>query len=134
MKPSGLDPVAIHTVAAIRAACAALPHSRETFPFGAATLVFKVGGKMYALTDIHAESLSLSLKVRLERGEALRAEHAAITPGYHLNKRHWITLQLDSVPGDLACELLAESHALVLAGLTRAQRAELAASALESET
>ena len=118
-----MEPSSLNSVAAVRAECAALPHSRETFPFGAATLVFKVGGKMYALTDIHAESLSLSLKVSPERGEALRAEYAAITPGDHLNKRHWITLRLDGVPDELARELLAESYVLVLAGLTRAQRA-----------
>lgn len=123
MKPSGLD-----SVAALRAACAALPHSRETFPFGEATLVFKVGDKMYALTDIHAESLRLSLKVLPERGEALRTTYPAITLGDHLNKRHWITLRLEGVPNDLARELLQGSYALVLAGLTRAQRAELAAS------
>ncbi|GAA4009193.1 MmcQ/YjbR family DNA-binding protein [Deinococcus rubellus] len=121
MKTSGLD-----SVAAVRAECAALPHSRETFPFGEATLVFKVGGKMYALTDIHADSLSLSLKVLPERGEALRTAYPAITPGDHLNKRHWITLRLDAVPDALARELLTDSYALVLAGLTRAQRAELA--------
>jgi predicted DNA-binding protein (MmcQ/YjbR family) len=117
------------SVAAIRACCAALPHSRETFPFGLGTLVFKVGpdsgGKMYALTDIQAEELSVSLKVRPERGDELRMAYPAITPGYHLNKRHWISVRLDGVPGELVRTLLADSHALVYASLTRAQRLEL---------
>ncbi len=113
------------SVAAIREVCAALAHSQETFPFGAAPLVFKVGGKMYALTDIQAEPLTLSLKVPPERGEQLRAEFPAITPGYHLNKRHWVTLHLGGVPDKLARTLLRESYALVVGGLTRAQRAEL---------
>ncbi|MFC3833181.1 MULTISPECIES: MmcQ/YjbR family DNA-binding protein [Deinococcus] len=116
----------MQSIADVRAACAALPHSQETFPFGPTTLVFKVAGKMYALTDIHADPVTVSVKVRPERGDELRAAHDAITPGYHLNKRHWITVTLDGrVPGDLVRELLAGSHALVVAGLTRAQRAEL---------
>ncbi|PTA68344.1 MmcQ/YjbR family DNA-binding protein [Deinococcus arcticus] len=114
------------SMAELRAACAALTGSQETFPFDATTLVFKVGGKMYALTDLQAEPLSLSLKVRPDHGEALRAEWPAIVPGYHLNKRHWITVTLDSrVPGELVLELLSGSHALVVAGLTRTARAEL---------
>lgn len=116
----------MHTVADLRAACAALPGSTETFPFGASTLVFKVAGRMYALTDIQAEPLSLSLKCDPARAERLRAEHAAITPGYHLNKRHWNTLTLDGQLTDaLVAELLRHSYDLVVAGLTRAQRAEL---------
>ncbi|PNY80266.1 MmcQ/YjbR family DNA-binding protein [Deinococcus koreensis] len=116
----------MQTIADIRAACAALPHTQETFPFDATTLVFKVGGKMYALTDIQADPLTLSLKVRPERGDELRAAHDAIGPGYHLHKRHWITLILDGrLPGDLVAELLAGSHALVVGGMTRAGRAAL---------
>lgn len=116
----------MHTVTEIRATCARLPGSRETFPFGATTLVFKVGGKMYALTDLTGDPVTLSLKVRPEHGEALRAGYAAIRPGYHLNKRHWVTVTLDgTVPGPLLHRLLTGSHALVVAGLTRAQRAEV---------
>ena len=120
----------MRSVSDLRAACAALPHSHETFPFGMDTLVWKVGGpetaKMYALTGINDDPLTLSLKVRPEHGDQLRAAHPAIVPGYHLNKRHWVTVTLDgSVPDDLVQELLAGSHALVWASLTRAQRAEL---------
>lgn len=116
----------MHSIADVRAACAALPGSAETFPFDATTLVFKVGGKMYALTGITGDPVTLSLKVRPEHGEELRAEHPAITPGYHLNKRHWITVTLDgTVPDDLLRDLLTGSHALVVASLTRAGRAEL---------
>ncbi len=116
----------MQTVAELRAACGRLACSQETFPFGPGTLVFKVGGKVYALSDITADPVKLSLKVRPEYGEVLRADHDAIVPGYHLNKRHWITLTLDgSLPGALVSELLGGSHALVVAGLTRAGRAEL---------
>lgn len=120
----------MRSIGEVRAAAAALPHSRETFPFDETTLVFKVGGpgsgKMYALTDILADPPSLSVKVTPERGDELRAEYPAVQPGYHLNKRHWITVTLDgTVPGALLRELLAGSHALVVRGLTRAERAEL---------
>lgn len=110
----------------IREACAQLPHSQETFPFDATTLVFKVGGKMYALTDIGSEPVTISLKVRPERGDDLRAEYDAITPGYHLNKRHWVTVTLDgSVPDDLLHDLLSGSYALVVKGLTKAEQSVL---------
>ncbi len=113
-------------MAELRETCARLPRSEETFPFGQDTLVFKVGGKIYALTDMAADPLTLSLKVRPPQGEDLRAAHDAIAPGYHLNKRHWITVTLDgSVPDALLEALLEGSYALVTAGLTRAQRAEL---------
>lgn len=112
-------------VADIRELCAELPLSQETFPFGMSALVFKVSGKMYALLDIQAEPLQMSLKVLPERAEALRLEYPAITAGYHLNKRHWITVVLEGVPSELAHELLTASYALVVQGLTRAQRAEL---------
>ncbi|SMB96112.1 MmcQ/YjbR family DNA-binding protein [Deinococcus hopiensis] len=113
-------------IADVRALCAELTGSQETFPFGAATLVFKVGGKMYALTDLQGDPVALSVKVRPEYGEELRAAHGAITPGHHLNKRHWVTLRLDgTLPKGLATELLRESHTLVVKGLTKAQRAAL---------
>ncbi|MFC5847135.1 MmcQ/YjbR family DNA-binding protein [Deinococcus petrolearius] len=115
----------MRTVADLRAACADLRGSQETFPFDASTLVFKVTGRMYALTDLGADPLTLSLKVRPEDGEALRAGYAGIAAGDHLNKRHWLTLTLDRGPEALATELLRGSYALVVAGLTRAQRREL---------
>ncbi|MDV6372993.1 MmcQ/YjbR family DNA-binding protein [Deinococcus arenicola] len=116
----------MQTVAQLREACGRLAHSQETFPFGPDTLVFKVGGKVYALSDIRADPLKLSLKVRPAQADELRAAHAAIVPGYHLNKRHWITATLDgTLPDALVEELLAGSHALVLKGMTRPARAEL---------
>lgn len=116
----------MQAMADVRAACAALPHSQETFPFDAATLVFEVGAKMYALMDIQSDPVTLSLKVRPEQGDELRAAHAALVPGYHLNKRHWVTLTLDgSLPPELDRALLAGSHALVARGLTRAVLAGL---------
>jgi predicted DNA-binding protein (MmcQ/YjbR family) len=116
----------MQTVTRLREACAHLPGSAETFPFGLDTLVLKVGGKMYALIGLNGEPLTLSLKCDPERAEALRRGHEQITPGYHLSKQHWNTLTLDGgLPDSLIAELLAHSYALVVASLTRAQRAEL---------
>ncbi|ACO46925.1 MmcQ/YjbR family DNA-binding protein [Deinococcus deserti] len=116
----------MQSVTELRAACAVLPQTQETFPFDASTLVFKAGGKMYALTDIHGDPLTVSLKVQPEYGQELRAAYPAIQPSYHLNKRHWVTLILDgSVPDPLVNELLTGSHALVIRGLTRSAREEL---------
>ncbi|MDL2344864.1 MmcQ/YjbR family DNA-binding protein [Deinococcus sp. MIMF12] len=110
----------MHSTADVRGVCASLPGSRETFPFDAAALVFKVAGKMYALTDLTADPVTLPLKVRPQDGEALRAAYPAVQPGSHLNKRHWVTVTLDgTVPGEMVRELLEASHALVVAGLIR---------------
>ena len=122
-------------MAGVRTACQQLPGSRETFPFDAHTLVLKVGGKMYALLALDSDPLSLSLKCDPLRAEQLRQQFEQIVPGYHLNKRHWNTLRLDgTLPADLLAELLAHSHALVVASLTRAQRAEVFQPSLSSES
>lgn len=116
----------MQTITEVRAACGRFPGSAETFPFGLDTLVFKVGGKVYALAGLNSDPLTLSLKCDPVRAEALRAKHRQIVPGYHLNKRHWNTLTLDGhLPDGLVPELLEHSYRLVLGSLTKAQRAEI---------
>lgn len=61
----------------------------EDFPFDLATLTFKVCGKIFALTDITSKELSVNLKCRPEHAIHLRALYAQVTPGYHMNKKHW---------------------------------------------
>ena len=101
----------------------AKPGAVEEYPFGPDTLVPKVGGKMFALLYEEDGSARLSLKCDPEHGELLRATHPAIQPGYHLNKRHWITITADSsLPDDLVRDLVDESYALVVKGLPRAVR------------
>ena len=88
--------------------------AEETFPFNASTSVFKVGGKMFALSALSDEPLRVSVKCDPDYAEELREAHEAIIPGYHLNKRHWITVTLGGDAGDdLVRLLVAESHALV---------------------
>lgn len=112
--------------AAVRTCLAAFPGSIEDMPFGPDVLVFKVAGKMFALLPIVGEPPRVNLKCDPMRALALRAEYVSIQPGYHQDKKHWNTVLLDgSVPADLVVELIEHSYALVVAGLTRAQRAAL---------
>jgi predicted DNA-binding protein (MmcQ/YjbR family) len=100
--------------------CRGLKAATEGHPFGPEVLVFKVGGKVFAILD----QRSVSLKCDPAMAEALRENYAAVTAGYHLNKRHWNTVALDgSVPEDELRDWIEDSHALALASLTRAQRA-----------
>lgn len=110
----------------VRAALMAQPGAEETYPFDTVTLVAKVGGKMFALLGTTGSPLQLSLKVDPGFGDALRATYPAIQPGYHLNKRHWVTLTLDgSLEPALIHELIDGSYRLVVKGLPRAARAQL---------
>lgn len=108
------------------AACEAEPGATEEYPFGDDVAVFKVAGKMFALISLGGSPGSVSLKCDPELAVELRARHTAITEGYHLNKRHWISVELDeSVPDDELLELIDQSYDLVVARLTKARRAEL---------
>ena len=94
----------------------AVPQAVETFPFSEETSVLKTSGndKIFALSAVAAEPLSVSLKCDPENSVALREEFAQITPGYHLNKKHWISIVIDgSVPDELVEQLLRGSHELV---------------------
>lgn len=103
-----------------------LPGAVEDRPFGPDARVFKVAGKMYAILSDDRQPARVSLKVDPLEGEALRQTWAAITPGYHLNKRHWITVVLDgTLPNALLVELVRDSYDLVVRGLPRAARAAL---------
>lgn len=97
----------------------------SSYPFGPDALVYKVRGKMFALVD-QGEPSSVTLKCVPEDGELLVSQFAAIRPGYHMNKRHWLTIDLGGdVPEALLRDLAGDSYALVLRGLPRSVRAEL---------
>ncbi len=114
------------TANALRRWCLARPGATEEFPFGEQPAVFKVGGKMFALSALESRPLRVSLKCQPELGEGLRATYPAIQPGYHLNKRHWVTIILDgSVPDEMVLELLEDSYDLVVAALPARQRARI---------
>jgi predicted DNA-binding protein (MmcQ/YjbR family) len=111
---------------ALRQHCLSLPGAAETFPFGANTSVFKVAGKMFALSQLGADSLRVSVKCEPELAEALRVTHAAVLPGYHLNKRHWNTVIIDgSLPDEAIRDMIEDSYDLVVSSLSRARRLAL---------
>jgi predicted DNA-binding protein (MmcQ/YjbR family) len=112
--------------AELRDHCLSFNGAEETFPFGAKTSVFKVAGKMFALSQLGAEPLRVSLKCEPELAEGLRGAHAAVLPGYHLNKRHWNTVIIDgSLADDAIRDMIEDSYDLVVSKLPRARRRAL---------
>jgi predicted DNA-binding protein (MmcQ/YjbR family) len=112
--------------AALREWCLARPGATEEFPFGEGVSVFKVAGKMFALSSLGSRPLKVSLKCEPELAHQLRRSYPAIEPGYHLNKRHWNTVTLDSsLPDELVHDMLEDSYDLVVAGLPRVTRERL---------
>jgi predicted DNA-binding protein (MmcQ/YjbR family) len=110
----------------LRETCLAMPGAIEDFPFSPDNSVFKVAGKIFAISNLTAEPLRVSLKCEPGLAEQLRAGHAAITPGYHLNKRHWNTVVVDgSVPDAMVSDMIEDSYDLVVAALPRAKRRAL---------
>jgi predicted DNA-binding protein (MmcQ/YjbR family) len=108
----------------LKAACLAHRGAEEDFPFGPESSVFKVGGKVFAISRLDAEPLAVSLKCEPERASSLRAAYPAIIPGYHLNKRHWNTVTIDgSLDEQMVLDMIEDSYDLVVASLTKAQRA-----------
>ena len=109
----------------IRLLCLGLPGTSEEFPFDEDTLAFKVMGKIFLLTDIR-DFKSINLKCEPEKAIYLREKYAAVTPGFHMNKKHWNTVE---IPGDYTRNELSEwiqhSYQMVIKGLTAQQRKEL---------
>jgi predicted DNA-binding protein (MmcQ/YjbR family) len=115
--------------AELRDYCLSFAGAEETFPFGPETSVFKVAGKMFALARLGADSLRVSLKCEPALAEVLRGAHAAVLPGYHLNKRHWNTVVIDgSLSDDAISDMIEDSYDLVVSKLPRAHRCALGSS------
>lgn len=105
--------------------CLIKPGVTESFPFDETTLVFKVAGKMFALTDTD-DDFSVNLKCQPERSIELQEKYASVNPGYHMDKRHWITVKVDgSVPVETIRDLIDESYRLVVEKLSKKQRMSL---------
>lgn len=105
--------------------CIAKPGVTEAFPFDNKTLVFKVMGKMFALTGIETFN-SINLKCDPELALELREDFYSIKPGYHMSKKHWNTVEVDGdVIDKKIFELTDHSYELVVKGLTKKLRLEL---------
>jgi predicted DNA-binding protein (MmcQ/YjbR family) len=113
----------MRTPAELRACCLGFPGSAETFPFGPETSVFKVAGRMFALSRLRQNPLQVSLKCDPLLAVQLREANPAVAPGYHLNKRHWNTVTLDgSLPHQMVIDMIEDSYDLVVSRLTQSQR------------
>ncbi|MFC8146112.1 MmcQ/YjbR family DNA-binding protein [Streptomyces paradoxus] len=111
----------------LRAFCLSFNAAVEDFPFSPEISVFKVQGKLFALSYLDAHPLKANLKCDPEEAIRLRREHEGlIVPGWHMNKRHWNTVTIDGdLPDQLVRELIEDSYDLVVAGLPRADRLRL---------
>lgn len=111
---------------AFRDHCLAKPGATEDLPFGPDALTFKVGGKMFAITNLERLPLGVGLKGDPERWLDLRERYEGVTTGPYLNGKHWsLVLLQDDVPASLVLELADRSYDLVVAKLTRKERAAL---------
>ncbi len=94
--------------------CLSLPMSEETTPFDETTLVYKVGGKMFALADM-VDFTCVAVKCEPDQAIALRERYPEVTPGFHLNKRYWNDVRTDSdLPDRFIREQIRNSYMLVL--------------------
>ncbi|MBK8134596.1 MAG: MmcQ/YjbR family DNA-binding protein [Chloroflexi bacterium] len=109
----------------LRAYCNGLNGASEGFPFDETTLVFKVRGKMFALLalDQDADAPAINLKCEPTLAEMLRETYPAVTPGYHMSKRHWNTVRVDgSIPEPEIQDMIDHSYAEVVKGLPKKDR------------
>ena len=99
--------------------CLSKNGAEETFPFNPSALVFKVGGKMFALFDVDNFN-GINLKCNPERSIELRESYSGITSAFHMNKKHWITVKINQdVDSSLILELINHSYDLVHSSLSK---------------
>ena len=112
-------------IESFRTYCLSLKGTEEGLPFGPDTLVFKVMGKLFALTSIDTFT-SVNLKCDPEEAIELRERYDAVIPGYHMNKKHWNTVLMDGRISDaLVKEWTLKSYELVVKSLTKKMKEEL---------
>lgn len=103
--------------------CLSKPGVEEGFPFGEDTLVFKVGGKIFAITGLEAADFRVNLKCDPQYSIELREQHPQIIPGWHMNKQHWNTVYFeDGLSEDLLRSLIDHSYDLIYASLPKKVR------------
>lgn len=108
--------------------CLEKPETTEATPFDENTLVFKVAGKIFAITDMAEVDFKVNLKSDPEKAIELREKYDEVQPGYHMNKKHWNTVSFDgSLSIKLLKEMINESYLLVLQSLKKADRERIKA-------
>lgn len=107
--------------------CTSKPGVEETFPFDEQTLVFKVMGKMFALSGLEREPFQMNLKCDPDWAIELREEYVDIVEGWHMSKKHWNTVFGEGdIPEALYCKMIDHSYDLVVSKLTKKLKEELA--------
>ncbi len=110
----------------LREYCLSKPETSEGLPFDEETLVFKVAGKIFLLTNI-SDSSSMNVKCEPEYALQLREHYPEIQPGYHMNKKMWNTISLTgNLTKALILSLIDHSYQQVVKGLKKADRERLA--------
>jgi predicted DNA-binding protein (MmcQ/YjbR family) len=113
-------------VETLREYCLAKSGTTESFPFDEVTLVIKVMNKMFILISLEHTPPSTNLKCDPDHAEILREKYPQITPGFHMSKKHWNTVQLEDGLTDIFIQkLVDESYDLVVAGLKKAEKEAL---------
>ena len=104
--------------------CLSLNGCTIDFPFDADTMVFRVANKMFLLTDISKENLSINVKCDPQLAIILREEYKSCIPGYHMNKKHWNTIICDKrIDNSLLFGWIDDSYELVYKGLSQKMKA-----------
>ncbi|WP_031527054.1 MmcQ/YjbR family DNA-binding protein [Dyadobacter crusticola] len=112
----------------LREFCLKQPGVTEELPFGPDTLVFKVKGKVFLLTSLDSPQLGFNVKCDPEKAAELREQYPDVQPGYHMNKKHWNTVNVTgSISSELLFEWVKDSYNLVVASLPKKEREGLVA-------
>jgi predicted DNA-binding protein (MmcQ/YjbR family) len=113
-------------LAAFREYCLSKPHVTEGTPFGEDVLVFKVVGKIFALAGLDQVPATANLKCDPDLALDLRDRYEQVRPGYHMNKKHWNTIELEGgIPETELRAMIDHSYELIVGALPRKLRAKL---------
>jgi predicted DNA-binding protein (MmcQ/YjbR family) len=113
-------------VESFREYCLRKPAVTEGLPFGPDVLVFKVGDKIFALLALDEVPATANLKCDPDRALELRDRYEQVRPGYHMNKKHWNTVEIDSgIPDSELRSMIDHSYQLVVKSLPKKQRAKV---------
>src|ERR1700741_4385434 len=110
-------------LADFRECCLSKSGVTESTPFGETVLVFKVGGKMFALASLDDVPVRVNLKCDPDLALELRDRYEQVRPGYHMNKKHWNTVEIGtSLPGAEVRKMIEHSYQLVVESLPKSVR------------
>jgi len=113
-------------LAQFRKYCLSKPFATEGTPFGPDVLVFKVRGKMFALAALEEVPTTVNLKCEPDLALDLRDRYEQVQPGYHMNKKHWNTVEIESgIPDAEVRNMIDHSYELVIKSLPKAERKKL---------